>query len=126
METSADSEIMTQTDATSMASQQLAEQFCQHALEAPDPFKLEQLFDRLIDHVYAGCDEQQTAAEIADILALPVAQRGHAHVVDVLADQGADFTKEDFGRGGPPLMHAANNGHVATVSALIRVRMGAS
>lgn len=88
-------------------------QLCQHALEQPDPSQLDQLFEECIDADAAGA--------VADILALPVAQRGHATIIDVLADNGAEFSKLDFHRGGPPLMHAANNGHAATVSALLKV-----
>lgn len=122
---SADSRITAQNDSNLPASQQLAEKICQHALEQPDPDQLQQLFDNLDTELYQD-DEKRTAAEIADILALPVAQRGHANIIDVLADQGADFVREDFARGGPPLMHAANNGHAATVSALLRVGVLAS
>lgn len=33
--------------------------------------------------------------------------------------------KVDLDRGGPPLMHAANNGHASTVTALLKVRFTA-
>ena len=102
----------TQKDATPQPSQQLARQLCQFALEQPDPSRLNQLLTSM---------NSNTAADIAVTLALPVAQRGHANIVNILAASGTDFSTEDYHRGAPPLMHAANNGHSATVSELLKV-----
>ena len=60
--------------------------------------------------------------ELATRLAIPVAQHGHAHMIFLLDEYEADFEAPDPSRGGPPLMHAANNGHVAAVNALLEVR----
>ena len=100
-----------QTDATPQTSQQLAQQLCQFALEQPDPSRLNQLL--------AGMNSN-TAADIAVTLAVPVAQRGHANIISTLAASGTDFST-DYQFGGPPLMHAAYNGHTATVSELLKV-----
>ena len=59
--------------------------------------------------------------ELATLLAIPVAQHGHAHLIHLLSEYGADWEETDASRGGPPLMHAANNGHAAAVKALIAV-----
>ncbi len=56
------------------------------------------------------------------MLAIPVAQHGHAALVHLLDAFGADLEEVDDVRGGPPLMHAANNGHSAAVHALVAVR----
>ena len=56
------------------------------------------------------------------MLAIPVAQHGHAALVHLLDAFGADLEEVDDVRGGPPLMHAANNGHSAAVNALVAVR----
>lgn len=58
------------------------------------------------------------------MLAIPVAQHGHAALVHLLDAFGADLEEVDDVRGGPPLMHAANNGHSAAVNALVAVRCG--
>lgn len=55
------------------------------------------------------------------MLAIPVAQHGHAHIIHVLDEYGAEWEEIDPSRGGPALMHAANNGHSAAVSALLDV-----
>ncbi|KAK9787368.1 hypothetical protein WJX73_002975 [Symbiochloris irregularis] len=57
--------------------------------------------------------------DVATMLAIPVAQHGHAHIIHVLDDYGAEWEEIDPSRGGPALMHAANNGHSAAVSALL-------
>ncbi|DBA71402.1 TPA: hypothetical protein ACH3X2_011205 [Trebouxia sp. C0005] len=101
-----------QTSAADNERQELAEAICQAAIEQADPVQLgELLSNQVVDNV--------TAAEIADILALLAAQRGHASIIPILADNGAQFDRPDFHRGGPPLMHAANNGHASTVAALL-------
>ncbi|KAL0028558.1 hypothetical protein WJX79_001751 [Trebouxia sp. C0005] len=101
-----------QTSAADNERQELAEAICQAAIEQADPVQLgELLSNQVVDNV--------TAAEIADILALLAAQRGHASIIPILADNGAQFDRPDFHRGGPPLMHAVNNGHASTVAALL-------
>lgn len=103
-----------QTSAADNERQELAEAICQAAIEQADPVQLgELLSNQVVDNV--------TAAEIADILALLAAQRGHASIIPILADNGAQFDRPDFHRGGPPLMHAVNNGHASTVAALLEV-----
>lgn len=103
-----------QTSVPNDRSQELAEAICQAAIEQADPVQLSELLsNQVVDNVIA--------AEIADILALLAAQRGHASIIPVLADNGAQFGRPDFHRGGPPLMHAANNGHASTVAALLEV-----
>ena len=103
-----------QSTSTEEGCQDLAEAICQAAIEQADP---NQLYNLLSDRV----EDEGVAADIADILALLVAQRGHANIVPVLADHGAGFERVDRHRGGPPLMHAANNGHASTVAALLEV-----
>ncbi|DBA87580.1 hypothetical protein WJX77_006083 [Trebouxia sp. C0004] len=101
-----------QTSAPDDRSQELAEAICQAAIEQADPVQLgELLSSQVVDNVIA--------AEIADVLALLAAQRGHASIIPVLADNGAQFDRPDFHRRGPLLMHAANNGHASTVAALL-------
>ena len=56
------------------------------------------------------------------MLAIPVAQHGHAHIIHLLDEYGAEWEEIDPSRGGPALMHAANNGHSAAVTALLEVR----
>ncbi len=103
-----------QTSVPDDRSQELAEAICQAAIEQADPVQLSELLsNQVVDNVIA--------AEIADILALLAAQRGHASIIPILADNGAQFDRPDFHRGGPPLMHAANNGHASTVAALLEV-----
>ena len=94
------------------ASQELAEAICQAAIEQADPVQLKELLKAVDD---------TRAAEISNTLALLAAQRGHANIIPVLAEEGADFNSCDRYRGGPPLMHAANNGHANTVKALLEV-----
>ena len=94
------------------ASQELAEAICQAAIEQADPVQLKELLKAVDDN---------RAAEISNTLALLAAQRGHANIIPVLAEEGADFNSCDRYRGGPPLMHAANNGHANTVKALLEV-----
>ena len=60
-------------------------------------------------------------AEIATQLAVLVAQHGHVPLVHLLDEFGADWEETDPLRGGSPLMHAANNGHTAAVTALLEV-----
>ena len=96
------------------ASQELAEAICQAAIEQADPVQLKELLKAVDDN---------RAAEISNTLALLAAQRGHANVIPVLAEEGADFNSCDRYRGGPPLMHAANNGHANTVKALLEVHI---
>ena len=95
------------------ASQELAEAICQAAIEQADPVQLKQLLKAV---------NESQAAEICNTLAILAAQRGHANIIPVLAEEGADFNTCDRYRGGPPLMHAANNGHANTVKALLEVR----
>ena len=97
------------------ASQDLAEAVCQAAIEQADPVQLRELF-KIIGDNYA-------ASRISTILALLAAQRGHANIIPVLAEEGADFETRDRYRGGPPMMHAANNGHAATVATLLEVHV---
>ena len=66
--------------------------------------------------------DEELQADLASVLVIPVAQYGHSHLVTLLTDYGADLAETDPSRGGPPLMHAANNGHAGTVTALLRVR----
>ena len=96
------------------ASQEMAEAICQAAIEHADPVQLKELLKAVDD---------TRAAEISNTLALLAAQRGHANIIPVLADEGADFNSCDRYRGGPPLMHAANNGHANTVKALLEVHI---
>lgn len=96
------------------ASQELAEAICQAAIEQADPVQLKALLKAVDD---------TRAAEICNTLALLAAQRGHANIISVLAEEGADFNSCDRYRGGPPLMHAANNGHANTVKALLEVNI---
>lgn len=96
------------------ASQELAEAICQAAIQQADPVQLKELLKAV--------DDTQ-AAEISNTLAILAAQRGHANIIPVLADEGADFNKCDRYRGGPPLMHASNNGHANTVKALLEVHI---
>ena len=67
-------------------------------------------------------EEGGAAAGVATLLALPAAQRGLASVIYLLHEFGGTMEKQDMDRGGPPLMHAANNGHASTVTALLKVR----
>ena len=113
-QSSVDSEITIQTATITKPSQQLAEELYQAAVEDADPDHLDALLEGSHEN---GVD----VSEVADSLALAVAQRGHAHIIKILAEHGALFHKSDFSRGGPPLMHAANNGHTATVSELLKV-----
>ena len=69
-----------------------------------------------------GAQDEDTQADLASMLAIPVAQHGHAALVHLLDAFGADLEEVDDVRGGPPLMHAANNGHSAAVNALVAVR----
>lgn len=94
------------------ASQELAEAICQAAIEQADPVQLRALLKAV---------NEDQAAEICNTLAILAAQRGHANIIPVLAEEGADFNGCDRYRGGPPLMHAANNGHANTVKALLEV-----
>ena len=94
-------------------SQDLAEAICQAAIEQADPAQLKELLKTI--------DDSEAAARISTILALLAAQRGLANIISVLAEEGADFETRDRYRGGPPMMHAANNGHAATVAALLEV-----
>lgn len=55
------------------------------------------------------------------MLAIPVAQHGHAHIIHLLDEYGAEWEEIDPSRGGPALMHAANNGHSGAVTALLEV-----
>lgn len=71
-----------------------------------------------------GAQDEDTQADLASMLAIPVAQHGHAALVHLLDAFGADLEEVDDVRGGPPLMHAANNGHSAAVNALVAVRWG--
>ena len=68
-------------------------------------------------------EEGGAAAGVATLLALPAAQRGLASVIYLLHEFGGTMEKQDMDRGGPPLMHAANNGHASTVTALLKVRL---
>ena len=70
-------------------------------------------------------EEGGAAAGVATLLALPAAQRGLASVIYLLHEFGGTMEKVDLDRGGPPLMHAANNGHASTVTALLKVRFTA-
>ncbi|KAK9813153.1 hypothetical protein WJX72_009919 [[Myrmecia] bisecta] len=63
---------------------------------------------------------EDVQAELATMLAILAAQHGHANIIHLLGEYGADFEDCDETRGGPPLMHAANNGHAAAVTALIK------
>lgn len=78
------------------------------------------LFDdaQVLDSVES---DEELQADLASVLVIPVAQYGHSHLVQLLTDYGADLAETDPSRGGPPLMHAANNGHAGTVTALLRV-----
>lgn len=67
--------------------------------------------------------DEELQADLASVLVIPVAQYGHSHLVPLLTDYGADLAETDPSRGGPPLMHAANNGHAGTVTALLRVNL---
>ncbi len=69
-----------------------------------------------------AAQDEDTQADLASMLAIPVAQHGHAALVHLLDAFGADLEEVDDVRGGPPLMHAANNGHSAAVNALVAVR----
>lgn len=103
-----------QTTTPDKASQDLAEAICQAAIEQADPIQLSKLLsNQFVD--------EDLAADIADILALLVAQRGHSNIIPILVEKGAEFQRPDLHRGGPPLMHAANNGHASTVAALLEV-----
>ena len=62
-----------------------------------------------------------TQLDIATMLAIPVAQHGHAHIIHLLDEYGAEWEEIDPSRGGPALMHAANNGHSGAVTALLEV-----
>ena len=103
-----------QTISPDTHSQELAEAICTAAIEQVDSILLNELLSSQIA-------DEGVISEIADILALLVAQRGHASIIPILAEKGAKFDRPDFHRGGPPLMHAANNGHASTVSALLEV-----
>jgi len=70
----------------------------------------------------APAQDEDAQADLASMLAIPVAQHGHAALVHLLDAFGADLEEVDDVRGGPPLMHAANNGHSAAVHALVAVR----
>lgn len=59
--------------------------------------------------------------EVATRLVVPAAQHGHANLIYLLDTFEADLEEPDSARGGPPLMHAANNGHVAVIHALLEV-----
>ena len=65
--------------------------------------------------------DDELQADLASVLVIPVAQYGHSHLVGLLTEYGADLAETDPSRGGPPLMHAANNGHAGTVTALLKV-----
>ena len=95
----------------------VAEQILDIAIEKADAKKLRDKLQLLNND---GHDEE-LIADIADILALLAAQRGHADIIPVLTEHGAMFHATDMHRGGPPLMHAAHNGHSAAVAALLKV-----
>ncbi|KAK9859798.1 hypothetical protein WJX84_001592 [Apatococcus fuscideae] len=94
--------------------------------------KHKQLAEAAVSAVERGDDErlrkvldsvesdEELQADLASVLVIPVAQYGHSHLVGLLTDYGADLAETDPSRGGPPLMHAANNGHAGTVTALLR------
>lgn len=71
----------------------------------------------------SACARQNADAQldVATMLAIPVAQHGHAHIIHLLDEYGAEWEEIDPSRGGPALMHAANNGHSAAVTALLEV-----
>ncbi|KAK9842019.1 hypothetical protein WJX81_004484 [Elliptochloris bilobata] len=69
--------------------------------------------------ILEAIQDEDTQADLASMLAIPVAQHGHAALVHLLDAFGADLEEVDDVRGGPPLMHAANNGHSAAVNALV-------
>ena len=71
---------------------------------------------------YFSVQNSDLQAEIATQLAVLVAQQGHVPLVHLLDEFGADWEETDPLRGGSPLMHAANNGHTAAVTALLEVR----
>ncbi|KAK9821841.1 hypothetical protein WJX74_003266 [Apatococcus lobatus] len=77
----------------------------------------EQRLRKVLDSVES---DEELQADLASVLVIPVAQYGHSHLVTLLTDYGADLAETDPSRGGPPLMHAANNGHAGTVTALLR------
>eukprot|EP00891_Asterochloris_glomerata_P002654 jgi/Astpho2/2654/Aster-x0544 len=100
-----------------------AQMLCK-ALEQGDQAKLRRELCALqampdCDQAY-DAEEGGAAAGIATLLALPAAQRGLASVIYLLHEFGGTMEKVDLDRGGPPLMHAANNGHASTVTALLK------
>ena len=62
---------------------------------------------------------------MATALGVLVAQYGHVPLIYLLDKYGCDWEEVDPLRGGTPLMHAANNGHTAAVTALLEVRCAA-
>lgn len=89
------------------------------AVERGDCATLRALLEGVEREEDDGLVEPGTASEVATYLVLSAAQLGQAGIIAVLADFDADLEEADGVRKGTPLMHAANNGEVAAVRALV-------
>lgn len=118
--TAAAKEASNPSSAQTPVHQATAKSICK-AVEQGDIAELRNLLTALQTLPDCDCGDVKAAEKIATMLALPAAQRGHAAIVYLLHEFGGTFEEVDEDRGGPPLMHAANNGHAAAVTALLKV-----